>query len=130
MATRTTGALALRPTGNKQGGYFFLGLTSGRRINRSNWIVLHIPEEVINQIHALARRSAMPNGLAFADRDSIPLIDPDNDDNDDEFWYQGTLAVPKILKIPRTNILTTKLMQVPTPMKMQSQTRTQSSSQE
>ena len=29
MATRTTGAIALRPTGNKQGGYYFYSLTSG-----------------------------------------------------------------------------------------------------
>eukprot|EP00978_Attheya_sp_CCMP212_P043978 scaffold296403_cov24-Attheya_sp.AAC.1 len=80
MATRTTGALALRPTGNEEGGYFFLSLTFGRRINRSNWTVLPIPEDVISRVHVLARRNNMPNGLAFADRDGIPLIDPDDDD--------------------------------------------------
>ena len=31
----------------------------------------------------------MPNGLAFADRDGIPLIDPDDDDSDDESWHPG-----------------------------------------
>jgi hypothetical protein len=30
MLSRTTGAIALRPTGNAQGGYFFMSLTSGR----------------------------------------------------------------------------------------------------
>ena len=29
MATRTTGALALRPTGNEQGRYYFYDLTTG-----------------------------------------------------------------------------------------------------
>jgi hypothetical protein len=29
MATWTTGAIALRPTGNAQGGHFFLSLTTG-----------------------------------------------------------------------------------------------------
>eukprot|EP00978_Attheya_sp_CCMP212_P009273 scaffold21935_cov53-Attheya_sp.AAC.1 len=89
MATRTTGALALYPTGNEQGGYFFLSLTSGRRSNQSNWTVLPIPEDVINRVHVLARRNNMPNGLAFADRDGIPLIDPDDDDSDDESWHPG-----------------------------------------
>ena len=32
MTSRTTGALALRPTGNIQGGYYFFSLSSGRRI--------------------------------------------------------------------------------------------------
>eukprot|EP00957_Ditylum_brightwellii_P136668 10422235-Ditylum_brightwellii.AAC.3 len=36
MAPRTVGAIALRPTGNLQGGYFFFSLSSGRRINRKN----------------------------------------------------------------------------------------------
>ena len=34
MASRTTGAIALRPTGNVQGGYYFMSLTSGLRLNR------------------------------------------------------------------------------------------------
>jgi hypothetical protein len=35
MATRTTRAIALRPTDNQQGGYYFYSLTTGRRINRN-----------------------------------------------------------------------------------------------
>jgi hypothetical protein len=37
MTTQTTGAIALRPTGNPQGGYYFLSLSTGRRLNRNNW---------------------------------------------------------------------------------------------
>jgi hypothetical protein len=33
MLSRTTGAVALRPTGNVQGGYYFMSLTTGRRIS-------------------------------------------------------------------------------------------------
>jgi hypothetical protein len=35
MATRTTGANALRPTGNAQGGYYFYSLDTGRGLNRN-----------------------------------------------------------------------------------------------
>ena len=34
MTPRTTGALALRTTGNAQGSYYFLSLITGRLINR------------------------------------------------------------------------------------------------
>jgi hypothetical protein len=34
MKTRTTGALAIRPTGNSQGGHWFYSLTSGRMLDR------------------------------------------------------------------------------------------------
>jgi hypothetical protein len=33
MATQTTGAIALCPTGNEQGGYYIFSLTSGRVLN-------------------------------------------------------------------------------------------------
>lgn len=34
LKTRTTGAIALTPTGNAQGGYYFFSLTTGRKISR------------------------------------------------------------------------------------------------
>jgi len=40
---RTTGALALRPSGNMQGGFYFMSLTSGKRIIRNKWTVLPMP---------------------------------------------------------------------------------------
>jgi hypothetical protein len=48
MDTRTTGAIAMRPTGNDQGGYYFFSLTSGLRPNRNNWTVLPMPADVID----------------------------------------------------------------------------------
>jgi acetolactate synthase regulatory subunit len=48
MATRTTGAIALRPTGNEQGGYFFFSLTTGRVLNRNRWTALPMPADVID----------------------------------------------------------------------------------
>jgi len=53
MATPTTGALALRPTGNAQGGYLFCSLNTGRVLNRNRWTTLPMPAEVIQRAHAL-----------------------------------------------------------------------------
>ena len=55
MATRTSGAIALRPTGNAQGSYYFLSLHTGKCIVRNNWTVLPMPNEVIATIHQLAK---------------------------------------------------------------------------
>eukprot|EP00957_Ditylum_brightwellii_P195658 14907837-Ditylum_brightwellii.AAC.1 len=47
MAPRTVGAIALRLTGNVQGGYSFFSLSSGRRIDRKKWTVLPMPDDTI-----------------------------------------------------------------------------------
>jgi hypothetical protein len=84
MATRTTGAIALRPTGNTQGGYYLFSLTTGRRLNRNHWTPLPMPAEVIERVHQLADQGSAPGGLSFADRTSI---DPHTgDDADDVDW--------------------------------------------
>ena len=54
MATCTVGAIATRPTGNTQGGYNFIRLDTGRRINRHDWTTLPLPSEAIEQVHRLA----------------------------------------------------------------------------
>jgi hypothetical protein len=82
MGSRTTGAIALRPTGNAQGGYYFLSLTTGRRINRTHWTELPMPAEVIDRVHALARRSKAALGITFAWRDGTKVQDDDEGDLD------------------------------------------------
>ena len=79
MATRTTGAIALRPTGNAQGGYYLFSLSTGKVLNRNNWTELPMPNEVIDRVHVLARRAAAD--LTFADRDGA--IIPDEEDDED-----------------------------------------------
>ncbi len=86
MATRTTGAIAMRPTGNVQGGYYFMSLTTGLRLTRNHWTVLPMPQEVIDRVHNLARRARANRNLLFADRngDALLLDNDDSDDDDDE----------------------------------------------
>ena len=87
MAARTIGAIALRPTGNTQGGYFFYSLTTGRVLNRGRWTSLPMPNEVIDRVHRMARQEHGNNGLFFEDRNHNPLVDPDDADEDDSTYH-------------------------------------------
>jgi hypothetical protein len=55
MTPRTIGALALRPTGNAQGTWYFLSLSTGRRLKRNHATKLPMPHEVVNCVHRMAR---------------------------------------------------------------------------
>ena len=66
MQEQATGAIYPRPTGNDQGVYFFMSLSTGRRLNRKSFTPLPLPKDVINVVHLLARRN--PRGLGIQDR--------------------------------------------------------------
>jgi hypothetical protein len=83
MAPRTVGAIALRPTGNAQGTYYFFSLNTGRRLNRSHWTEVPMPQEVVSRVHSMARRGRTAGTLIFADRLGNPLEDDDAGSNDD-----------------------------------------------
>jgi hypothetical protein len=88
MVSRTTGALALRPTGNIPGGDYFFSLTSGRRINPNRWTPLPMPADVIDRVHTLARRTNASLGLEFTERDGNLIITADEEyDSDDDDSY-------------------------------------------
>ena len=87
MAARTIGAIALRPTGNTQGGYFFFSLTTWRVLNRGRWTSLPMPNKVIDRVHRMARQEHGNNGLFFEDRNHNPLVDPDDDGEDDSTYH-------------------------------------------
>jgi hypothetical protein len=55
MATCTTGAIALCPTGNTQGRYFLYSLSTGRVLNCNTWTALPIPQDIVDHVHTLAR---------------------------------------------------------------------------
>ena len=87
MATRTIGAIALRPTGNTQGGYFFFSLSTSRVLNRGRWTSLPMPNEVNDRVHRMARQEHGNNGLLFEDRNHNQLIDPDDDGEDNSTYH-------------------------------------------
>ena len=90
MMSRTTGALAMRPTGNLQGSFHFFSLNTGRLLTRTRWTELPMPADVVKRVHVLARRNR--RGLEFLDRNQEILLlddeqpdDPDGADDDETF---------------------------------------------
>ena len=81
MQERTTGAIALRPTGNAQGAYFLMRLTNGRRLNRQSFTHLSLPHDVIKGVHPLVCRN--PKGLDIRDIDRRPFLESEDGTNDD-----------------------------------------------
>jgi hypothetical protein len=88
MVTRTVGALALRPTDNAQGGYYFYSLATGRRLNWTHWTELPMPDSVHDRVHALAQRVRADKGLTSTggDGNDLDLRYPEDDgDNDSDY---------------------------------------------
>ena len=53
MMPCTTGAIALQPTGNAQGNFFFLSLTTGCVLNQVQATPLPMPDDVISWVKML-----------------------------------------------------------------------------
>lgn len=90
MATRTIGAIALRPSGNEQGGHYFMSLQSGRRLIRNRWTEIPMPADVIQRIHAMAQSNAF-NRLVFGDRENEQTHqEPDAEDEEESDESDGS----------------------------------------
>jgi hypothetical protein len=88
MQTRTTGAIATKPTGNTQGGHWFYSLTTGRMLDRKHWTALPMPTEVITRMNLLAKNGHI--GMHFTNmRNEEYVADVDDDasesDNDSDY---------------------------------------------
>jgi hypothetical protein len=62
----TKGEISLGPSGNIQGGFKFMALNSGKKIVRSSWDVIPMPDLVIDRVKALCRDQ--PQKMTFTDR--------------------------------------------------------------
>ena len=78
MLPRTTGALALRPTGNAQGNFYFFSLTTGRVLNRVHATPLPMPDYVIKRVEILACRQRANPGLVFGNREQQTINNLDD----------------------------------------------------
>jgi hypothetical protein len=66
---RTMPAIALEPTGNAQGTYKFLSLTTGQKIKRREWTEYPaVPDSVIKRVEQLAAQDGRYGNLSFANR--------------------------------------------------------------
>ena len=89
LQSRTVGAIALRPTGNQQGGYFFMSLHTGRIINRLHATKLPMPS-VITRVEQLAKAQNMIPSLAFGNRDNRLIMQDIIDDDETKNAYIPT----------------------------------------
>ena len=90
MSPCTVGALALRPTGNAQGSFYFMSLSTGRVLNRIRRTALPMPDDVIDRVHRMARCQKVHPGLLFGDRNMNPTYEEEDeelsDDEEDEAY--------------------------------------------
>ena len=71
MSPLTIGAIDMRPTGNDQGGHYFMILKIGCLLNRNNYMPLPIPSEVIEHVHIIDRA---PVGPPFIDINNVNFL--------------------------------------------------------
>jgi hypothetical protein len=83
MQPRTIGAICLGPSGNEQGGHYFMSLMTGKRLLRDRWTELPMPRDAIVRVGNLGRQQNMPKTLTFADRHGFEIPD-DADEVDDD----------------------------------------------
>jgi hypothetical protein len=94
MEPRTKWAICLGPTGNMQGSYKFMSLTTGKKIVRRKFTEMPITESVIRQVDKWAQKDRAQNGLTFLNRNGLEYNFGDDDD-------QATLVVqPEVAPFP------------------------------
>ena len=86
MCTRTTGAIALRPS-----GYFFLSLMTGRKLHKSCWIELPTPADVIQRVPEMADLDDVTDGFNFSESDVDEEINPETSEDYGEENYYSVL---------------------------------------
>ena len=92
MQSRTIGAIATR-TSNGGGGYYFISLSTGRRINHHSWTPMPMLLDVVAQVHHLARWAKAKKNITFTnicDEDLDALYHAIEHDEDDVNLAQAT----------------------------------------
>ena len=76
-AFRTIGAIALSHSGNLQGGYKFLSLSTGHMVHRRCWTELPIPLEIVDMVDEMAEKeNHNPQDLNLTLQDYTYVHDP------------------------------------------------------
>ena len=75
LIARTSGAISVGPSSNRQGGHLFFSLHTGRVLTRRSWTVLPMPSTVISRINQLAE--GQPTLLTVTDKHGNEIGDAD-----------------------------------------------------
>ena len=76
MEPRTQPAIALYPSGNLTGGWFFMSLLTGKSIHRRQYTILPAGNDVVTRMHTLAQAEKQPssaNGFLYEWSPGHPL---------------------------------------------------------
>lgn len=79
---RTTDAIALRASGNLQGGYRFLNLNTGQVLLRHHFTIVPITQDVIDRVNKLRNCEVQPEGLDVYNLDLEMVGDLTNQDRE------------------------------------------------
>ena len=103
MTFRSVGAIALRPK-NEMGSYYFMSLRSGKRIHSNQWTVLHVTDEVVQQVHDLADQEGVQDmkdvqilfgwepGMPIQDRHAYEILTADGEVNNTDMQPLGNVG--------------------------------------
>ena len=93
MHERTVGAICFGPTGNQQGGHYFMSFATRERLIHSPWTPLPMPREAQTRVNNFRSKQKIPKSHTFSDRHGREIPDnldeagewSDDDDNTYEF---------------------------------------------
>jgi hypothetical protein len=81
MEPRTKWVICLGLTGNRQGSYKFMSLTTGNKIIRRNFTKIPVTESIIKHVKEMAAKDRLQKGLSFRNRHGEEY----KFDNDEEY---------------------------------------------
>ena len=68
MEPRTKWGICLGPTGNMQGSYKFLSLSTGKKVTRRKFTEMPMTDNVIKMVDSLGKKERCKKGLSFKNR--------------------------------------------------------------
>jgi Reverse transcriptase (RNA-dependent DNA polymerase) len=75
MESRTAGGIALRPSGNAQGGMYFMNLSTGKVVSRLHWTELPIPDDVIKRVNEIGKSTGESNDIRWEFVNGDEIVD-------------------------------------------------------
>ncbi len=81
LESRTKWAICMGPTGNLQGSYKFLSLSTGKKVMCRKFTEMPVTEAVIKQVEEMAVKDGAVKGISFKDRKGVEYTF----DNDEEY---------------------------------------------
>ncbi len=81
MEPRTKWGICFRPTGNMQGSYKFLSLSTGKKVTQRKFTEMPMTDNVIKMVDTLGKKERCKNRLSFKNRKGEEYIF----DNEDEY---------------------------------------------